>query len=481
MRFRADRSLRILDRTGERVPVLGGSPLRLWRLTGAGGELVARLAAGDDVVVAAGSPTAALVDRLLDAGALHPDPTSLPSRCSPSDVTVVVPVRDRPDALDGLLSSLGPFRDAGAGLVVVDDGSVDGPAHERVSQRHGATYIRRDRSGGPGVARDDGIATVTTPLVAIVDSDCVVPAGAGRWWEPLLRLFDDDRVAAVAPRVRTPPGPALLARYEGLRSPLDMGADPARVSPGTRVSYVPAAALVLRTDAHRAVGGFDPDLSVGEDVDLVWRLADAGHRIRYEPTAVLDHPPRRGLGAWMRQRVGYGSSAGPLDARHPWRVAPVRCSPWSAAGWAAIVLGPGPAGPIAGAAILGISAALLPRRLADVRTGAALRLAVSGHGAAGVQLARAAVRVWWPVLLAASTVSRRARRVAAVAVAVTAADAAVSLRREDPALGAGPLAAIVGLGLLDDAAYGAGVWIGALRVRSPRALLPAFPRSAHRF
>ncbi|HNK39277.1 MAG TPA: hypothetical protein PLN09_15180, partial [Microthrixaceae bacterium] len=78
MRFRADRSLRILDRTGERVPVLGGSPLRLWRLTGAGGELVARLAAGDDVVVAAGSPTAALVDRLLDAGALHPDPTSLP-------------------------------------------------------------------------------------------------------------------------------------------------------------------------------------------------------------------------------------------------------------------------------------------------------------------------------------------------------------------------------------------------------------------
>ena len=163
---------------------------------------------------------------------------------------MVVPVRDRPDALDGLLSSLGPFRDAGAGLVVVDDGSVDGPAHERVSQRHGATYIRRDRSGGPGVARDDGIATVTTPLVAIVDSDCVVPAGAGRWWEPLLRLFDDDRVAAVAPRVRTPPGPALLARYEGIRSPLDMGADPARVNPGTRVSYVPAAALVLRELAH---------------------------------------------------------------------------------------------------------------------------------------------------------------------------------------------------------------------------------------
>ena len=69
----------------------------------------------------------------------------------------------------------------------------------------------------------------------------------------------------------------------------------------------------------------------------------------------------------------------------------------------------------------------------------------------------------------------------AVSVAVTAADVVVSLRREDPALGAGPRAAIVGLGLLDDAAYGAGVWIGALRVRSPKALLPAFPRSAHRF
>ena len=146
------------------------------------------------------SPTGDMVTpdgyRLLDAGALHPDPTSLPSRCSPSDVTVVVPVRDRPDALDGLLSSLGPFRDAGAGLVVVDDGSVDGPAHERVSQRHGATYIRRERSGGPGEKSHTGrlpmpgyrgraiseLERVLSPVCSLKHMDAARPSPDGWSW-----------------------------------------------------------------------------------------------------------------------------------------------------------------------------------------------------------------------------------------------------------------------------------------------------------
>ena len=499
MRFHPDATLR---RVGPTIR-LGGSPLRLWRLSASGAALVDRMADGDDVEAPPGSAVAALVDRLVDAGALHPDPAAVPvapgaALLGPRDLTVVIPVRDRVGQLDRLLTSLAPTIAAGARAVVVDDGSVDDVGHAEVAASHRAEVVRRDRSGGPAAARNTGLAGVTTPLVAFVDSDCTIPrdAGAphGAWWEAPLALLADPRVAVVAPRVRSPLPPRrtgfrLLERFEALRSPLDLGDEPARVAPGTRVSYVPAAALVARTDALRSVDGFDERLRVGEDVDLIWRLVAGGHSVRYEPTAVVEHPARSGLLRWLRQRVEYGTSAAALDERHPWEVAPVRCSPWSAAGWAMVGLAPAPVGPVAGAGVLAASAAALPRRLDGVPTRESLRLAVAGHLGAGRQLARAVVRVWWPVALPLAVVWRPARRALVASVAVVAFDAVVAARRSDGGgdrgrsvdlAGMGALVGIGALAVADDAAYGAGVWLGCIRTGRIRALLPRFPRSAGR-
>ena len=53
-------------RPGGTDVVIGGSPLRLFRLSAAGGRHFDRLVAGDDV------PSSRLVDRLLDAGCTAP-------------------------------------------------------------------------------------------------------------------------------------------------------------------------------------------------------------------------------------------------------------------------------------------------------------------------------------------------------------------------------------------------------------------------
>ena len=106
----------------------------------------------------------------------------------------------------------------------------------------------------------------------------------------------------------------MLARYESVRSPLDLGAAEGRVRAGTRISYVPAAALVARADVLLATGGFDEDLRCGEDVDLVWRLDESGLRVRYEPAGVVRHEPRPTLRAWLAQRASYGRSAADLAA-----------------------------------------------------------------------------------------------------------------------------------------------------------------------
>lgn len=54
--------------------------------------------------------------------------------------------------------------------------------------------------------------------------------------------------------------------------------------------WVSAAAVLLRTSAMRAVGGFEPRIFMyGEDVDLSWRLRCAGYRLRYVARAAVVH------------------------------------------------------------------------------------------------------------------------------------------------------------------------------------------------
>src|SRR6202012_5155309 len=91
----------------------------------------------------------------------------------------------------------------------------------------------------------------------------------------------------VAPRVVPAAGRrSTLARYLADRSPLDLGPDPALVRPGGAVSYLPTACVLVRASAFRA---FDESLRYGEDVDLIWRLVDAGAALRYDPVLTVRH------------------------------------------------------------------------------------------------------------------------------------------------------------------------------------------------
>ena len=463
MRYRVDPTVRILD--DGRV-VLGGSPIRLFRLSDAGARWFADVVDGRDQVVGVDPPTSrsALLRRFTDAGVVHPVPEPASDRATVR-ATVVVPVRDRAEQLDRLLRTL---RSASSGhvgvevaeVIVVDDGSIDAAAHAAVAARHGARLLRREESGGPAAARHDGIVAAGHEVVAVVDSDVEVCPG---WLDPLVAHLVDDHVAAVAARVCSAPGVGVFAAHDQHRSPLDLGPTPARVAPGTRVSYVPAAAMVIRRGAYDAVGGFDRALRFGEDVDLEWRLVAAGWSVRHEPLVPVRHAPRADLRSWLRQRFDYGTSAAPLAARHPTALAPVRCSPWSLAVWILVILGH----PVAALVVAGGTAAALARRLDGVPSLSAAELAVRGHLGAGRLLARAVVRVWWPVALLAALVSRRVRHVLLGATVVAAADHWWN--------DGDPLALrLVPIALLDDLAYGAGVWAGCLRAGAPRALLPEF-------
>ena len=63
---------------------------------------------------------------------------------------------------------------------------------------------------------------------------------------------------------------------------------------------------VYRADVLRAVGGWDEELRVNEDVDIDHRILAAGHKIRYEPRMVMHWSVQETLPDFGRQYRRYG-------------------------------------------------------------------------------------------------------------------------------------------------------------------------------
>lgn len=451
---RLSRHTRVVD---DGAVLVGGTPIRIARLKPA-----ARVALQGREVTVTDAASRALVDHLLATGLADPVLASWP----PVDlalVTAVVPVRDRPRQLERLLASLRGIR-----AIVVDDASAETAAVAAVAARHGAELLPLEENIGPAGARNAGLARVTTPFVLFVDSDVVVEPDAV---DRLLRHFADPRLAMVAPRVLGMDDAAAnwITRYEDARSSLDVGHDPSAVRPRSRVTWLPAACLVARVDALGT--GFDASLRVAEDVDLVWRLTDAGHRVRFDPGATVRHDHRSTLRSWLGRKWYYGTGAHLLAVRHPDAIAPVVLAPWAAA--LLVVLGAQRRCSLPVAALLFAgTAARIGRRATAVRHPYLLGARLAGFGVvtALAQGFALLLRHWWPLTAIAAVGSRRVRRAVAVAaLADTAWEYARTRPRLDP----------VRFGLarrLDDLAYGAGVWWGAIRARSPRALLPDLRR-----
>jgi mycofactocin system glycosyltransferase len=451
-----DPRVRVLD--GGRT-LLGGDPPRVLRVSDAGAAVVRALTgtgAAEDRSrgVDLSAPAArTLTRRLLDAGLAHPTPV----RGSTAELTVVIPVRDRAATLARLLMALDAERPRR--VLVVDDGSRDPAAVAAVCAGHGVQLVRRPRPGGPAAARNDALALVDGGLVALLDCDCVPEPGS----LALLcgAIAGDERLGAVAPRIRPLGGHGTLARFAAHRSPLDLGPSPAAVRPGGRVAYVPTAALLARREALGS--GFDPRLRYGEDVDLVWRMYDAGWRVRYVPAATVAHDEPATVRAWMTRRFHYGTAAGPLARRHPGRLAPAVVHPRPAT----VVALAGDGRPRAAAAVLALHVAVTTHRLSrhrvPPRDAAALALGATLETA--VALGRAATMLA-PAGLA---IGVRRRRTRAFALACACGPPALAWGRARPRMD--PISWTL-LAIGDDVAYGAGVWTGAVRARTVAPLTP---------
>lgn len=200
------------------------------------------------------------------------------------DVSVVVLTHDRPAELAHTLQRLQALPERPP-VVVVDNASVPGTVARVVRGFDGVELVRCDRNLG-AAGRNEGVARVRTRHVAFCDDDTWWAAGA---LDRAAELLDrHPRVAALSARVligteqRTDPTCEHMAR-----SPLG-----AAGLPGPGLVAFMAGAAVVRTDAYREAGGYEPRLFLGaEELLLGLTLAARGWRMAYAADVVTYHHP----------------------------------------------------------------------------------------------------------------------------------------------------------------------------------------------
>ena len=426
--------------------VLAGSPLTYFGVTDAGSKIL------DAIETNSLLPEnhAQLTDRLLATGAVHPKPKNTAAL---SDITVVIPAyitsSESLADLKKLVTSL-----AGLTIVIVDDAS---PHAVNID---GARVIRHDTNKGPGAARNTGIATVTTAVVACVDTDVMVTS---QQIATLAAYVIDAHVGAVAPRITCTNNQSFISEFESHHSPLDLGPIPALVRPMSRVSYLPATVLVCDVQLLRNAGGFDDSIRMGEDVDLVWRLIENGISCRYVPSIECPHTPRSSMRKILKQRYDYGTSAALLDQRHPRAASPLRANALLLTTATTALMGY-----VYFAMILVVPTMvyfMISLRSTSIPIATRTQLAWKGLVSTTRLLARAIMRAWWPLFFIASVVSLRLGVMLTFSAFVPPI---VGLLRKKPGY---PIRYLV-MRILENLAYGAGVWAGAIRARSLRCLLP---------
>lgn len=433
-------------RTADGLGLLAGSPLTLFKVSDAGARVLDAIENDETLPANHGQLTA----RLLAAGAIHPSTTPTAPR---GDLTVVIPayITDPQSLahLESLVESL-----AGFDIIVVDDAS---PIAVRIP---GASIVRHETNRGPGAGRNTGLAQVQTSLVAFVDSDTMVSADD---LASLGAMFDHPSVSLVAPRVHTIDEGTLTSEYDSWRSPLDMGDQPAVIKPTSRVPFVPSAVIVARVDALTGIGAFDEGVRIGEDVDLVWRLVRSGATCLYVPSVECGHRARPTVRALLRQRFNYGTSAATLDRNHPRAVTPLRAHVLLLAVAALVLSGNLLTATLAAPPVITFFSIVL--RVTGLPVLTRIRLTWMGFTSTTRLLAAAVTRAWWPLFFVGSLFLPPATAMLTFSALVPAT---VGLVRRKPRR---PLT-IFFLRMIDDFAYGLGVWAGALRLRTARCLLP---------
>jgi O-antigen biosynthesis protein len=234
---------------------------------------------------------------------------SLPSLLNHTPcVSVVVCTFNGGRTLEQCLQSLLALNYPDYEVIVVDDGSTDDT--RAILARFPQIRAIHQENHGLSVARNVGLQAAKGDVIAYTDSDCFVDPD---WLTHLVHQLQRTDAAAVGGPNLTPEDGRLAACIAACPG------QPTHVlESDQQAEHIPGCNMAFHRDALEQIRGFDPQFhAAGDDVDLCWRLQQAGKWITFAPGAFVWHHRRPGPRAYLKQQAGYGQAEALLHFKHP--------------------------------------------------------------------------------------------------------------------------------------------------------------------
>ncbi|MBV6499732.1 MAG: hypothetical protein CJBNEKGG_02195 [Prosthecobacter sp.] len=230
---------------------------------------------------------------------------------SPAFISVIVCTYNGSATLAACLESLEKLNHSAYEVLLVDDGSTEDIGRIALAFPQ-VRYLRQDHAG-LSAARNLGMEEARGELLAYTDDDCIAEED---WLCHVAAGFDDEAWAACGgPNI--PPRPRNATEAVVAAAP---GSPTHVMLNDVEAEHLPGCNLVIRKASLKAIGGFRTHYhTAGDDVDVCWRLREAGGRLRFIPGAMVWHHRRRTLRAYLRQQRGYGHAEALLMKDHPER------------------------------------------------------------------------------------------------------------------------------------------------------------------
>jgi cellulose synthase/poly-beta-1,6-N-acetylglucosamine synthase-like glycosyltransferase len=229
------------------------------------------------------------------------------SRYEPT-VSVIVAARNAAATIDDCVRSLLELRypPAKLELRIVDNDSRDSTAE--VLRRHADGIVMvQERRRGAAAARNTGLALANGEVVAFTDADCVVDSD---WLTHLVAPLQDPRVGIAGGRILARPPANEVERFGEVIHDHHTAIE----------VYRPAYAITMNWASPRALlrelGGFDEEFVRCQDVDLSFRVAQAGYALAFVPEARVYHRNERTLAGLFREGFVHGFHGVRARKRH---------------------------------------------------------------------------------------------------------------------------------------------------------------------
>lgn len=189
-----------------------------------------------------------------------------------------------------------------AKVIVADNGSTDDSLAFLAATYPNITCLKRDTNEGFAGGYNWALSLIDADYYVLLNSDVKVQPN---WLEPMVSLLDsNNNIAACQPKILSYANPTCF-EYAGasggwmdaLGYPFSRGRifdvcekDNGQYNDASPIFWATGASLFIRSKCYKEMGGLDESFFAHqEEIDLCWRLHNAGYQIMSCPDSVVYH------------------------------------------------------------------------------------------------------------------------------------------------------------------------------------------------